>query len=176
MDTDTDRLMVAEGRGLRTARANLETDELPFPSDYFDLVISLGVIEHLRYYDNLIVETHRVLDKEGYFLLSWPNLGSFTQRIALLLGYQPNEVTISKEINAGTIYDAGRKVGADHIHAATLKAMKQLLNYYGFTIVKAERGNPKIIGNYSKWSPSITALGRLCPIGLARRLIIVARK
>ena len=176
-DMNSDRLKVAEGRGLRTIRTNFEVDKLPFPSNYFDLVMSFGVIEHLRYYDNLISESYRVINDEGYLLLSWPNLGSYTQRIALLLGYQPNDVVISKEIYAGTIYNSGQRSSeADHIHAATLKAMKQLLEYYDFTIVLVSRGNPRIVGRYSNWTPLITALGRLCPLSLARRLIIVAKK
>lgn len=176
-DINPDRLKVAEGRGLRTIRTNFEVDKLPFPPNYFDLVMSLGVIEHLRYYDNLISESYRVINEGGYFLLSWPNLGSYTQRIALLLGYQPNDVGISKEVVVGTIYNSGRRSGeGGHIHSATLKAVKQLLEYYGFTMVGVKRGNPRITGKYSNWSPLITTFGSLCPISLARRLIVIAEK
>lgn len=176
-DMNSDRLKVAESRSLQTVKTDIEVDKLPFPPNYFDLVMSLGVIEHLRYYDNLISESYRIIKAGGYFLLSWPNLGSYTQRIALLLGYQPNDVVISKEVYVGTIYNSGeRSSEADHIHAATLKAIKQLLEYYNFTPVAVKRGNPRIVGKYSNWTPLITAAGRLCPLSLARRLIIVAKK
>jgi len=176
-DINSERLKVAESRGLRTIRTNLDVDKLPFPSNYFNLLMSLGVIEHLRYYDNLISESYRVINEGGYFLLSWPNLGSYTQRIALLLGYQPSDVVISKEVYVGTIYDSGGRSGeGGHIHAATLKAMKQLLEYYGFTIVGVKKGNPSLAEGYSNWTPLITTLDRLCPVSLARRLIIVAKK
>ena len=176
-DINPDKLKVVKDKGLQTIRTNLEVDKLPFLSNYFDLVMSLGAVEHLRFYDNFISESYRVINKEGYFILSWPNLGSYAQRIALLLGYQPTDVVISKEVYVGTIYDSGeRSSEGERIHSATLKAMKQLLEYYGFTIVAVRRGNPRVIGKYSKWTPLITMLGRLCPLSLARRLIIVAKK
>lgn len=176
-DMNPERLKVAESRGLRTIRVNFEVDELPFPSNYFDLVMSLGVIEHLRYYDNLISESYRVIKEEGYFLLSWPNLGSYVQRIALLLGYQPHDVVVSKEVFVGTIYASGERSGeGGHIHAATLKAIKQLLEYYDFSVVEVKKGNTSLLEEYSNWTPLITILDRLCPVSLARRLTIVAKK
>ena len=175
VDIDSERLKVAESRGLRTIRTDIGTGKLPFPSDYFDLVISNGVIEHLCFYDNLITESYRILKKEGHLLITLPNLANYIQRISLLLGYQPSDVDISKEIYVGTIFYSG-KPAQGHVHSATINAMKQLLEYYNFTIVGVKKGDPRMTGPFSKWALLFRLIGYLCPTSLARRIIIIARK
>ena len=175
VDINPDRLKVAESRGLHTTRANIDTDKLPFEPDYFDLVISNGVIEHLTFYDNLITESYRLLKKDGHLLITLPNLANYIQRFSLLIGYQPSDVDISKEIYAGTIFFAG-KPAQGHIHSATISAMKQLLEYYNFTIVSVKKGDPRMVGPFGKWALLFKIVGYLCPKSLARRIIIIARK
>ena len=175
VDINPDRLKVAESRGVRTTRADINMDKLPFPPDYFDLVISNGVIEHLMFYDNLITESYRVLKKGGHLLLTLPNLANYIQRISLILGYQPSDVDISKEIYAGTIFYAG-KPAEGHIHSATINAMKQLLEYYNFTVLAVRKGDPRMIGTFRKWALLFKVIGYLCPTSLARRMIVIARK
>ena len=175
VDIDSERLKVAESRGLQTMRADLNADKLSFPSNYFDLVISNGVVEHLSFYDNLIIESYRVLKKEGHLLITLPNLANYMQRLSLLLGYQPSDVDISKEIYAGTIFYSG-KPSQGHIHSATINAMKQLLEYYNFTVVAVRKGDPRMIGPFSRWALLFKIIGYLCPVSLARRMIIIARK
>lgn len=175
VDINSERLQVAESRGIRTARVDISTDNLPFPPDYFDLVISNGVIEHLSFYDNLITESYRILRKDGYLLISMPNLANYMQRISLLFGYQPSDIDISKEIYVGTIFYSGQPAQG-HIHSATVNAMKQLLTYYDFTVVGVRKGDPKMTGAFSKWALLFKIIGYLCPTNLARRFFIAARK
>lgn len=175
VDNNPNILKVAQDRGLRTTKADIEVDQLPFPPDYFDLVISNGVIEHLRFFDNLLTESYRVLKRGGYLLITWPNLANYIQRISLLLGYQPSDVVISKEIYVGTMFLSG-KPAINHIHTATIGAMKQLLEYYNFTLVGMRKADPKVTGTYAKWALLFKLIGYLCPAGLSRRIIIVARK
>lgn len=175
VDIDSERLKAAENRELRVIRADIGTDKLPFPPNYFDLVISNGVIEHLSFYDNLITESYRLLKKGGHLLITLPNLANYIQRISLLLGYQPSDIDISKEIYVGTIFHSG-KPAQGHIHSATINAMKQLLEYYNFTIVAVRKGDPRMTGPFFKWALLFRIIGYLCPVSLARRIIIVARK
>jgi len=37
----------------------------------------------------------KILADQGYFLISMPNLSSWVNRLALLLGYQPRDLEIS---------------------------------------------------------------------------------
>lgn len=46
---------------------------LPFPDNYFDIVVALEVIEHLKMPEKLISEVSRVLKKKGNILISTPN-------------------------------------------------------------------------------------------------------
>lgn len=55
---------------------------LKFPADYFDAVVALEIIEHVKDYERLLDEINRVIKKDGFLILSTPNY-SFTK---MLLG------------------------------------------------------------------------------------------
>lgn len=58
----------------KTAKVvNLEFDRLPFPDDYFDMVFSKSVIEHLTNGENYMQEMRRVLKKGGVLILMAPD-------------------------------------------------------------------------------------------------------
>ena len=173
VDIKPRRLEVAREQGIKTIEADLNISSLPLPSGYFDLVISNGVIEHLYFYDDLITESYRVLKRGGFLVLSLPNLANYIQRLSLLLGYQPSDVNISRKIYAGTLFCSGKPVQG-HIHSATLNAVKQLLEYYNFTIIAARKGDPVMTG--SRWAFLFKVVGYFCPISLTRRIIIIAQK
>jgi len=126
IDIKDDRLSVAEKRLYQALKVNLEDDVLPFPKDYFDIVISFGVFEHLKFFDNPIKEAYRTLKPGGLFLISIPNLGDWVNRIRLLLGLQPHSVQISRALTS-----------IDHIHSCTLSTLENLFIYYGFIPLKA---------------------------------------
>lgn len=138
IDRESQRLSDSKERGLQIYELNLEENSFPFPNNSFDLVTSFGVLEHLTYYDNIIKETHRILKNTGIFLLSAPNLGSWVDRVALLLGHQPRNLEISrfKIVGVHNLYHSQfkklRPVG--HISTCTLRAIEELLKHYGFRI------------------------------------------
>ncbi|MEM3829693.1 MAG: class I SAM-dependent methyltransferase, partial [Conexivisphaerales archaeon] len=47
VDISEAKLKLARSRGIRTFCVNLEVDKLPFPNEYFDLVVCSETIEHL---------------------------------------------------------------------------------------------------------------------------------
>jgi SAM-dependent methyltransferase len=51
----------------------LEATALPFADGSFDVVISFEVIEHVKHYERLLLETRRVLKRGGKLILSTPN-------------------------------------------------------------------------------------------------------
>ena len=140
LDIDTHRLPIAKEKGVQVHNCNLEKESYPFPDDYFELATSFGVLEHMTYFDNMIKETHRILKSKGTFLLSAPNLASWANRVILLLGYQPRNLEISRFKVVGvhklyhSLYEKITPVG--HISSCTLKAIKELLEYYGFRVQK----------------------------------------
>lgn len=134
VDLDLERLKKAGERLNVVRKLDLENDPLPLPDKFFDLVICFGVLDHLKFFDNVFSETYRVLDIDGLFLISCTNLGSWDSRICSLLGYQPRHVEISSKYLVGVpkiYYTVPRPVG--HIHTCTLKALKEIASLYGFT-------------------------------------------
>jgi SAM-dependent methyltransferase len=176
VDLDDARLEKASARGVATIRADLNADSLPLSDASIGLVTSFGAFEHLVFYDNAIAETARVLQDRGWFLLSMPNLGSYVNRAALLLGFQPREVEVSLEVSAGLVpaYRGAPSKGVPlgHVHAATLRCMRELLVHYGFRIVTAEGFSPDF------GSPALRIFDAIfgnIP-SLSRRFIILAER
>ena len=62
---------------------------LPLADDSIDIVTAMDVLEHLTDPRMLIRDAHRVLRPGGYLVLATPNLASWHNILALLLGLQP---------------------------------------------------------------------------------------
>ena len=180
VDIDEARLKKAAFRGIKTFKVDLNAEPLPFPEEFFDLVTSFGVLEHLVYYDNALSESYRVLRPGGYLLVSIPNLASWVNRLALLFGFQPRDVEVSSKVHfQGILPLYPEEEGIlGHLHSATLRAMKSLLKAYGFKVVKVSSLSHEIRGV----NPILTAIARLIDSivsinpGLSRRFIILAQK
>lgn len=137
VDINEEAVLKAGKRGVKAYRLDLSKDKLPFPDNFFDLVVSFEVIEHLINPDNMLREARRVLKRGGFLLISTPNLASWINRIILLFGYQPYNVEVSTEITAGIPYKKGVfGKPSGHIRAFTLRALRELLEYHGFRIIK----------------------------------------
>lgn len=68
---------------------DLESKDIPYDADYFDIVICNQVLEHLKNYKKVINELIRVTKKNGYIVIGIPNLAHLINRILLLFGIQP---------------------------------------------------------------------------------------
>jgi len=176
VDGDAKAMLKAQSRGINTINANLETDSLPIPSGCCDVVMCNGVLEHLRYYDNAIIEAHKALKIGGFFVVTIPNLGSYVNRLPLFFGYQPSDVVISSQVRIGVLI-MNRKHTINHIHAATIKAMTQLLEYYKFKIISVKKGDPRLHQPpFNKWWWFFRIVGSFCTVGWSRRVIVIAQK
>jgi len=141
IDMDDRRLPRAKLRGIKIINTDLSKETLPFPDKHLGLVTCFGVLEHLVYFDNLLGEAGRVLENDGYFVVAMPNLGSYVNRIAILLGYQPRNVEISTKFSPGLL--PGIKKGhIAHVHSATLRCMKELMQCYGFHVIGVGGSSP----------------------------------
>ncbi len=69
--------------------ADLEQDRLPYDDEFFDLTVCNQVLEHLKFYENVISEAIRVTRKRGYIVLGIPNLSHLINRFLLIFGIQP---------------------------------------------------------------------------------------
>jgi SAM-dependent methyltransferase len=174
VDLDVDRLKAAAARGIQPLLMDLNTEPLPLESGSVRIVTCFGLLAYLSLYDNTLSEAGRVVEDGGWLLLSMPNLGSYPNRIALLLGYQPHAVTISHHRQAGTIggrRDPGTSANMPPLlHGATLRCMRELLDHHGFD-TKTVRGFAP--GPHRR--PVIDDIASRFP-SLSRRFLILARK
>jgi SAM-dependent methyltransferase len=174
VDLDPDRLKAAAERGVQPLLLDLNTEALPVASGSVELVTCFGLLAYLSLYDNALSEAQRVLEDGGRLLLSMPNLGCYANRIALLLGYQPHAVAVSRHRQAGTI-GARRDPNTSTnmpplLHGATLRCMRELLDNYGFDTetVRGFAPGPRrrpVVDDVASRFPSFS-----------RRFLIVARK
>lgn len=115
---------------------DLNAESIPWENDFFDIVVCGEVIEHLYDTDKLIQEVRRVLKPGGKAIFSTPNLSSFFNRIFLLLGYQPLYTEVSLKIsNYGNPFRKSLNP-AGHIRVFTYKALSDILNANGFSIIR----------------------------------------
>ena len=172
VDIDNSALESAKLRRIKTLLLDLSKDQIPLNDNSIDLITAFEIIEHLVNPDHMLREAFRVLKPNGYFLISTPNLASWPNRIALLLGYQPYNVEVSTEILAGVPWRAySFTKPSGHIRAYTLRALKEVLLHHGFKIVKI-RGAPGVNPRKLAFLDKLFSKKKT----LARRLIVLAAK
>ena len=175
-----ENLKLASQKGIKATRVDISNESLPFPNDYFDLVTACEVIEHLVNPDNMIVEVYRVLKKDGYFLLSTPNLASGINRILILFGFMPYLSEPSLKIKAGLLTRKGHKLTSSptgHLRLYTLRALKEILIFYSFNIIKVS-GSRFFYGSSNFQDRILTLLDGCQSVvpSLASHIIILAKK
>ena len=99
----------------KSQKANLEHEKFDYPTDYFDIVISIEVMDHFRDPENYLSEIIRVVKDSGLILIALTNFTSFTSRVRMFFGLLPMAMVLDK-----THYSFYRK-----------KDIKRILNEYG---------------------------------------------
>jgi 2-polyprenyl-3-methyl-5-hydroxy-6-metoxy-1,4-benzoquinol methylase len=177
VDIDEDRLsyvretIVGE---LKTAGVNIEVYRedicrLERPVDV-DLMTSFGVLEHVSRWDELLEYVRKALKLGGFLMISMPNLSSWLNRVALLIGYQPRDLEISSRKLYGVLSYYHSHLPAGHIKLASFKAFKEFLEDNGFQVLVAQ-------SLYSKENLIVNIIDRLLDSpSLGRRFVILARR
>ena len=109
-------------------KVDIEQESLPFPSDSFDVVLFMDILEHLRLNPlHALREVYRVLKPSGRIILSTPNI-TLIHRLIFLFGrsYQGNPVIEFKKLE--WLGHMG------HIRLYSLDEVKAFLEYVGFRI------------------------------------------
>ena len=163
---------LAADRGVTVHDLDLECDRLPFADGDVDLVLALGLFEHLRWYDHTLEEMRRILRGEGMALLTVPNLGSYLNRLALLCGFQPRNVELSERRAVGLLpgYPHDKPIG--HVHAPTRRALIELVECSGFDVESTAGLTPYQDGRLVRLLDA--TIGR--HPSLARRLSLLASR
>jgi len=77
-------------------RVDVEKEKFDFESDFFDVVTSFMVLEHIRNPKKYISELIRVTKKGGIILMTIPNIVSFLSRVRVVFGKLPIAVASDK--------------------------------------------------------------------------------
>jgi len=95
-------------------------DALPYPDDYFDVVLCNQVLEHIPQDKKVVLELKRVLCSGGIFIVGVPNEGCF-------LGWFRNHVAQRSILQT-----------TDHVNFYTKESISHLISGAGFSILKIE--------------------------------------
>lgn len=137
VDIDEGALRQASLRGVKVFICDLNKDSLPFRRCSFDLVTAFEVLEHLINPDNALSEAHRVLKTNGLFVITVPNMASLESRFELLLGRYPYGLEYStRTLRSHSWFKFKRLKPVGHVRGYTLWALKDLLDYHGFSILE----------------------------------------
>lgn len=170
IDIDSSKRDHAERRGIQVFDVDIRSEKLPFDDGEIDLIVSFGLLEHLPYYTTLFEETVRVLET-GWFWLAAPNLASWINRLAILFGYQPRNVEISRHGAVGSLPVYNRDKFLNHVSAPTYRALIDLLEYYDFRVVDSTPLSPYQRSFLDK------TIDRICNLrtGLGRRIAVLSQ-
>lgn len=125
----------------------------------FDVITFFELIEHIDKTDMLLKNCYLNLKKGGYLIFSFPNLSSIYSRLELLFGYQPHILEVSNlRANFGmgimgkTNNPSNKPI--HHVRGITHKAMKELVNFHKFKIIKTIGYEYRLKGIFYKF-PSL---------------------
>jgi len=110
----------AKRSGLEVFRAD-SNKLLPFLDSYFDVVFAGEIIEHIVDVDKFLEEIKRVLKRNGFLVLTTPNLASLGRRLLLFWGRDPF-------IDISWIHNLG------HCRYFVKETLLQLLKTHNFTL------------------------------------------
>lgn len=133
------RAEAARARGIKIILHDLNKGPLPLDGAQFDAIFCGEIIEHLLDPDHLLDEVARNLAPHGVCVITTPNLASWTNRLALLFGWQPFYTSVSYRHEVGRprflVSDYGCR---DHLRVFTLTALRQLLGRHEFRVLETK--------------------------------------
>lgn len=141
--------------------------KLPFEKSFFDYVLLLDVIEHLRYPHILLSVLGTYLKPNGKIILSIPNVAFISIRLALLRGK-------FQYTNMGIMDDT-------HVRFYTRKSIFELLIKNGYEIEQCDVASGfsqiTLIGKYLNYIPKYWQyqMTKLLPTLLGYQFIVVCR-
>jgi 2-polyprenyl-3-methyl-5-hydroxy-6-metoxy-1,4-benzoquinol methylase len=149
----------AQKAGIIAKVFNFEREGVPNSFPKFDIVLAGELIEHILDTDSFVKKVNKVLKKDGFFVITTPNLAGLGSRLSLMLGKMP--WMIENDVLPGR---------SGHIRYFTLDELIILLDRNGFKIDEVVTDTVGIGPNMS-----IPFISQIFP-RLGRSLIIKASK
>lgn len=87
IESDYDRARVAEKVLDKLIIDDIENiEDLDYPDNYFDVIVLADILEHLKSPDTVLIRLRKYLNKDGYIVISLPNIARIDIRLKLLCG------------------------------------------------------------------------------------------
>lgn len=174
VDHDINCLKKAKKIGYEVVQADLNK-KINLKTGIADFIIANQVIEHIAKTDILVSEIYRILKKDGQALICTPNLSSWHNIAALILGMQPFSSQVSDEKFIGNSlhpnYQQEIEEEQAHLRVFTPKAIKDICTIHGLEIVKF-----KGIGFYPFSGVLAQFFSIIDPLHAAQLFILVRKK
>ena len=120
----------------RFETANMN-DTLPFEEGYFDGIVCIDGIEHIEKQFDFVRECNRILKKDGYLIISTPNISALRSRFRwLITGFHGKCKTPLNE---------KCPTPADHINMISFPELRYILETNGFTVKKITTNRVKLV-------------------------------
>jgi SAM-dependent methyltransferase len=114
--------------GVELRTCDLDSDALPFPDDFLDVVIFTEVLEHVfRPPSEILSEVRRILKPGGTLILSVPNIAYILNRVRLMLGRTHLEDP-DEQLRKTWVHGHG------HLHEYTLSEIVSVVGRVGFEV------------------------------------------
>jgi methionine biosynthesis protein MetW len=171
---------LAKEKGIKAYQLDIDEEKLPFEDASFDIIYCGEIIEHVFNPDRLLEEIRRTLKPGGRCIITTPNLAGWSNRLALLLGYQPFATSVSPEHEgAGKLMLKGDEGQWGHIRVFTMRALKELLKIHSLKILSVAGCTVSINTTSSGLLMGcIKAMDKVMSVfpSLASRVIVVVEK
>lgn len=131
-DRVNDAIKNCSGLNAVITKINIE-NKSDFPDNFFDLIITCDVIEHIYDVFKAYNEISRILKPGGKIITVTPNIAYFKRRLTLLSGKFPSTSAGDEGFKSNDLTD--RHDGA-HIHYFTFRMIEKLYKKYNLKVVK----------------------------------------
>lgn len=134
----------ARKKGIKVKKSDISADKFPFKSNFFDVVHSNQLIEHLANTDHFATEIYRVLKPGGYAIISTENLSAWFNLVSLVLGYRAfsQDVSTSRHVgNPFALHDSKPRTyieGPNHLRIFTYFSLAQFFEMHKFKVESIE--------------------------------------
>ncbi len=126
---------------------DLENERLPFEDNFFDVIFSKSVIEHLYYPEKLVSEIHRVLKPGGLVITMCPDW-EFNYRIYF------EDYTHRTPFMLSSLRDIQIIHGLENVQVERFRQLPVLWGWWGWLLPLAELTRlltPSLLKSYIKW-------------------------
>ena len=111
-----------------TIKCDLNEDKIPLKDNSVDIILARELIEHIPNTLFFLSECKRILNKNGFLVLSTPNICSLVDRIRMLFGFLPGQCArFSRQ---------GKDKYNSHVRDFSLKEITKALELSGLKIIE----------------------------------------